>query len=263
MVSSPSGLISGKARAALQQIEGVPVVHGAPSLSGVSGGAGIDAAGFNCHSEIMSEIDLEDARLVRVAGELWRQGTRARFLDGIADGTLPRQAFDRWLVQDYLFVSELTRFASILAARAGREAQRVIIGGLGALNDELDWFERHAAERGLSLEAERLPVCRRYVDYLMASAYMRPVEVLLVVFFGVEVSYCVGWGRLRPAKGAPQGPYAEFIDRWTHPAFAEYVKALEKLADGAEHSEQQTEFNRVMTHEGEFWEMTVGGAGGQ
>jgi formylaminopyrimidine deformylase / aminopyrimidine aminohydrolase len=245
---------------ALQQIEGVPVLHGALSLSGVSDGAGIDAARFNCHSEIMSEIDFEDARLVRAAGELWERGTRARFLDGIADGSLPREAFDRWLVQDYLFVRDLTRFASILAARAGRDAQRVIIGGLGALNDELDWFERHAAERGLSLKAERLPVCRRYGDYLMASAYTRPVEVLLAMFFGVEVAYCVGWGRLRPAAGAPQGPYAEFIDRWTHPAFAEYVKELEKLADGAEHEEQQTEFDRVMEYEGEFWEMTLGEA---
>lgn len=46
----------------------------------------------------------ETSRLAAGSGEWWDRGTRAAFLDAIGDGSLPREAFDRWLVQDCLFV---------------------------------------------------------------------------------------------------------------------------------------------------------------
>ncbi|MHC4934394.1 MAG: thiaminase II/PqqC family protein, partial [Planctomycetota bacterium] len=108
----------------------------------------------------------EEARLVLGSGDLWEGATRAPFLDGVGNSSLPKEAFERWLVQDFLFVQGLTSFASIVAARAPREAQRVAIQGLTALNDELDWFEGHLGDRKLDAGAAHDPVCRRYVDHL-------------------------------------------------------------------------------------------------
>ncbi len=195
--------------------------------------------------------DFEGSRLVAGAGDLWQAGTTARFLDAVGDGTLPREAFHRWLVQDYLFVRGFTRFAALTAARSARPAQSLLIGGLAALDAELAWFEAHARDRGLDLAAAAHPVCRRYVDFLVAAAYSRPVEVLLAIFYGVEVAYSVAWGRLAAA-----GPYAEFIERWTHPDFTAYVAELQALADEHPHPEQQAAFNEVMRHERDFWRMT-------
>lgn len=194
------------------------------------------------------------SRLVLGAGPRWTDATSAAFLDAIADGTLPREAFDRWLLQDRLFVRGLTSFAAILAARAPRDAQRVVLGGLAVLNDELDWFDRHGQERGLELDVPPHPVCHRYVDYLLAAAYTKPVGTLLAVFFGVEASYCHAWGRL--ARG---GPYDEFLERWTTPAFVDYVDLLMELADRHVEEGQQEEFDRVLALERDFWRMTVEG----
>ncbi len=201
---------------------------------------------------MMSLIEsFERSRLAAGAGELWRHGISASFLDAVGDGSLPAEAFHRWLVQDYLFVVGFTRFLAVAASRTPRPAQSAMIGGLAALDAELGWFEGHAAARGLDLDAEPHPTCRRYVDFLVAAAYTEPVEVLLAILYGVEVAYTVAWGRLEP-----RGPYAEFIERWTSPEFQQYVAELLRLADAHPHPGQQAAFDEVMRHEREFWRMT-------
>lgn len=200
----------------------------------------------------MSQIErFNDSRLAIGAEELWNSGTRAAFLDAVGDGSLPEDAFHRWLVQDYLFVRGFARFVALTIAATPRPGQSLLIGGLAALDDELGWFETHCEERGLDLSVDLHPVCRRYVDFLIASAYSRPTEILLAIFFGVEVAYTVAWGRL-----AAEGPYAEFIDRWTSSEFQDYVETLGELADAHPHPDQQPAFDEVMRHEADFWRMT-------
>ena len=193
----------------------------------------------------------ETSRLAAGAGELWRRGVTARFLDAVGDGSLPEEAFHRWLVQDYLFVKGFTTFVALAAARTPRPAQSAMIGGLAALDAELGWFEGHAESRGLDLQSTAHPTCRRYVDFLVASAYTQPFEVLLAMFYGVEVAYTVAWGRLEA-----EGPYAEFIERWTSAEFQEYVAELLRLTDAHPHPDQQEAFDEVMRHEHDFWRMT-------
>jgi len=57
----------------------------------------------------------ETSPLVVGAGELWPQAVDADFLSAIGDGDLPQEAFERWLVQDYLFAQGLTTFEAITA----------------------------------------------------------------------------------------------------------------------------------------------------
>lgn len=193
----------------------------------------------------------EQSRLVVGSGELWRAATTAEFLDAVGDGTLPQEAFHRWLVQDYLFVLGFTDFVALVASKTPRPDQKVVIGGLTALNEELDWFESHARSRGLDLSVEPHPVCQAYVDFLLASTYRHPNPVLLAILYGVEVAYTVAWGRLKA-----EGPYAEFIGRWTQPPFQDYVLQLMEVADRYPQPAQQPAFDEVMRREREFWRMT-------
>jgi len=195
--------------------------------------------------------EYERSALAVGAGERWKRGTRARFLDAVGGGTLPEESFSRWLAQDHRFVEGLVRFVALTVARAPGGARSVLVRGLGALDAELDWFAAHARERGLDLDVPPHPICRRYTDFLIAAAYSRPPEVLLAILYGVEAAYAVAWGRLEPA-----GPYAEFIERWTHPDFRVYVDELRILADTHPHPGQQDHFDRVLRHEEAFWRMT-------
>lgn len=197
----------------------------------------------------MSRFD--DSLLVRRAGRLWQEATAAAFLDAIGDGTLPPEAFNRWLVQDHQFADALTSFQGIAAAKTPRRIRKPLIAGLGALDAEMDWFEAQASARGLKLNAPVHEVCRRYCDFLIQAAYSEPYPVLLAVLFGVEASYLAAWSGL-----PPKGPYAEFIDRWSNPLFAEYVESLRVLAEGNLHESSQRYFDGVLAHERDFWRMT-------
>lgn len=193
----------------------------------------------------------ENSPLIANAGGFWTAATSARFLDAVADGTLPPEAFQRWLVQDYFFAQGLARVQGAMLAKAPRPAFGPLIDGLGALQSELEWFESHAQRLGLRLTVERHPACTRYVDFLVATVHHEPFPVLAAMLFGVEVAYLAAWGALPAA-----GPYVEFIERWSNPAFAQYVRALRRLAEEQAVPAQQAVFNEVLRHERDFWRMT-------
>jgi len=86
----------------------------------------------------MSLREFEESPLVVGAGGLWREATEAEFLSAIHEGNLPREAFQPWLVQDYSFAEGLATFQAIAVAKTPRPAQKVLIGGLSALDAELD-----------------------------------------------------------------------------------------------------------------------------
>ena len=81
----------------------------------------------------------ESAFVVR-SGALWDRARQATFLTAVADGTLPENAFRRWLVQDYHFAEGLTSFQAITAAKTPRPPQKLVIDGLSVMSDEIDWF---------------------------------------------------------------------------------------------------------------------------
>ena len=195
-----------------------------------------------------------DSDLIRNAGPLWREATTAAFLDALAAGTLPAEAFARWLSQDYLFAKTLVGFQAIVLAKARRDCHGPLIAGLVALDNELAWFERHAARLGVDLEVRSHPTCQGYCDLLMRSAYSHPLPILLAMLYGVEVSYLAAWSALEP-----KGPHAEFIQRWSSPDFAGYVDSLRTLAVRYPHDGAQEQFNRVLAAERDFWQMAAEG----
>ena len=197
--------------------------------------------------------EFERSPLVAGAGALWTEATRAPFLSAIRDGSLPREVFSQWLVQAYLFAKGATTFLAIAVAKTPRPAQKVLLSGLTALDLELDWFEENGQKRALDLKAAPHPTCRRYVDFLIASAYTQPFEVLLAILYGVEASYLCAW-----SAHEATGPYAEFIARWSNTEFVGDVRQLLKLCEQHIHPDQQLRFNDVLRHERDFWQMTWG-----
>jgi formylaminopyrimidine deformylase / aminopyrimidine aminohydrolase len=193
---------------------------------------------------------LETCVLVRDAGPLWTKATTSRFLDALADGSLPAEAFNRWLAQDFHFADALTSFQAIALAKTPWKLRKPLLAGLTALGAEMDWFQTTAAARGVNLDAAVHPVCRHYCDFLIRVAYNESYPALFVVLFGVEASYLAAWSRLRA-----QGPYEEFIRRWSSPAFTEYVASLRALAEEHPQESHQAYFEDVLNHESDFWTM--------
>ena len=200
--------------------------------------------------------------LVSRHASAWRGATRHPFLDAVREGTLPQEAFDLWLAQDYLFVSDLLASQARILARAPRRDQAVLAGGLVAAEAELDWFEDKARERGLDLGASRLAATENYRQ-LMSSMEDAPYPAAVTGLWTIERAYLEAW---RSAK--PPAAYAEFVEHWTTPEFAEYVSGLERAADDAlseaDTSEREAAgqtFLSVAHLERDFWEMAFSEGG--
>lgn len=189
--------------------------------------------------------------------ELWQAATHHPFLDGVRDGSLPSAAFEAWLVQDCHFVAAAVRFQAQVLSAAPRGDQRVLVEGLGALIDELDWFEAHASERRLSLGVALQPACRAYGDFLLTVARESYAPAITTVW-AVERAYFEAWSGVRP--GAPA--YREYVEHWTAEGFAAYVDALSGAAeralaeaDPADQRAAEDAFVRTARCERDFWQM--------
>ncbi|MBD0268137.1 MAG: TenA family transcriptional regulator [Cyanobacteria bacterium Co-bin8] len=187
----------------------------------------------------------------------WQQATVHPFLSGCQTGTIRPEQFNTWLVQDYLFVKEFTRMLARVLAAAPDTNLDSLLSGLGALKDELLWFQAKAAERQLELSTPRQATCQQYCEF-MASLVTVPYAVQATALWAIEYAYNQGWQLPGPM---PQ-PYSEFADRWGNLGFTEYVKILAQQADVAlatatpeVQQQAQAAFLRVAALEADFWQM--------
>lgn len=206
---------------------------------------------------------MKTAELIEHHDAAWREASGHRFLGAVRDGTLPERAFENWLVQDHLFVADGLVFQSRLIARSPRRDQKLLIGGLAALEDELGWFEEQAARRDLDLAADRQPANEAYRDFLMGLED-EPYPVALTALWALERAYLESWRNAAPGHGC----YREFVAHWTTPEFAGYVSGLESAADAAldsagpgDRERAGDAFAEIIRLEWEFWEMALDGDG--
>jgi thiaminase/transcriptional activator TenA len=184
-----------------------------------------------------------------VVDALWTAATRHPFLDAVRDGTIDDVAFNRWLCQDALFVTDLLTFQARLLARAPRPAQGVLAGGCVALVDELDWFEVHAARRGIEPAQPALGATLAYRELLQRLDDM-PADMALTALWVIEKVYLDAWS----SAVSSTSPFREFVEHWTAPGFAAYVDALGEQARPDGHDELIAE---VLTCEVAFWDMAL------
>jgi thiaminase/transcriptional activator TenA len=184
-----------------------------------------------------------------VHDSLWTAATRHPFLDAVRDGSITDSAFDRWLVQDALFVADLLTFQARLLARAPRKAQAVVCGGCAALVDELDWFEEQAGRRGLDMNAPALQATLAYRE-LLQRLDAEPYEAAMTALWAIEQVYLLAWTSAK----SDTTPFSDFIEHWTTPDFAGYVDGLSGLAVPDEHQELVAD---VLTLEVAFWDMAL------
>ncbi len=184
-------------------------------------------------------------------------------------GTLPREKFRRYLIQDYVFLRDLVKVAALAIARAPDTASARAIGGflnvlLGA-EDAL--FVR--AFRSLRVpgkawrNAAPSPVTAAFGDYLVSLAYSGSFGEVCGALYVTEGAYLDWAGRLRK-RGARPGVriYQEWIDIHSEEALGPTVRFLEGVVNGATRAEGpslQRIFDQTCRYEAAFWDMAYQG----
>ncbi|BFV58128.1 thiaminase II [Kitasatospora sp. CMC57] len=175
------------------------------------------------------------------------------FIGGLTDGTLPRDAFRHFVIQDSHYLRDYARALAVCAAKAPDEqdVRAFADDAVGAL----------AAEQGMHAEflgafgetAERaaaepvLPTTRAYTSYLLATVYGGSfAEAVGAVLPCYWIYARVGEQLL--THSSPDPLYAQWIATYGDETFQAVVRRVLALTDrlGAELS--ATERRRVIEH---------------
>ena len=209
------------------------------------------------------------AELKQRAGSLWDNAQRHPFVDGLADGSLPRERFVYFLKQDYVFLIAYSRAFALATAKAPTTAHMNAFAALTAatLSVEMELHRNYCAEFGISREeleaVEAAPTCQAYSDFAVSSAATGDALDLLAALSPC----CVGYGETgeRLAQGDISGhPYRNWIETYSSPEYLEYSHWLQSTINelGAGLPSWRIDglsrlFNTGCRYEGWlFWEMS-------
>ncbi|WP_420394401.1 thiaminase II [Acuticoccus sp.] len=173
------------------------------------------------------------------------------FNAGLADGTLPRETFEHYIVQDAHYLVGFGRALAIAAAKAPHpdrivqfcDAAKEAIVVERALHGS--FFEEWGITSNTFADIPVSPSCHHYVSYLIATAFAEPYEILLAALLPCFWIYAEV-GRDIHARAADGNPYRAWIDTYAGEEFHVAVRGMRTATDEA--AEGATEDTREAMH---------------
>jgi thiaminase/transcriptional activator TenA len=163
---------------------------------------------------------------------------RHPFVTGLTDGTLPADAFARYVVQDAHYLRDYARALAVCGARAGEtETLRMFcLHAAEAVEAERELHGRLMADLGIDpaavAETEPSPTCRGYTGFLLGACALGERHE---AFAAVLPCYWIYWrvGRALAGRGSPDPRYAAWIQVYGGADFAEAARAAIRACDSA------------------------------
>ena len=192
---------------------------------------------------------------------------RHPFIAGLTDGSLPRERFEFYAVQDALYLREFARALAIAGARAPKDDWIIMLTehAANALRVERTLHEGFFREFELSAEAvvatPLAPTTLAYTHYLLAVAYGAPFHEALAALLPC---YWIYWevGTELARAGSPNPMYARWIGTYDSPEFGAVVRAVLEAPNevavqlgGVERAAMRRHFRTTSRYEWMFWDM--------
>jgi thiaminase/transcriptional activator TenA len=192
---------------------------------------------------------------------------RHPFVTGLTDGTLPRDSFRFYAVQDALYLRDFARALAIAAARAPREDWIIMFSehAAEALKVERALHESFFRDFGLPPDevaaTPMAPTNLAYTNYLLAVAYAAPFHEAVATLLPC---YWIYWevGKALERAGSPDALYARWIGTYASKEFGGVVNGVIEATDHlatslgpAERDRMQRHFTTTSRYEWMFWDM--------
>ncbi len=201
----------------------------------------------------------------------WQSYTNHKFVQGLGDGTLPIDAFKKYLVQDYLFLIEFARAYALGMYKANdlEQMRKCLSSAKGILEVEMGLHVRLCEAWGLS-EAEIVatpeePATLAYTRYVLDTAMKGDMLDLKVALAPCAIGYGEIGATLARKEGAidPSNPYAEWIKEYSSEDYQSLAKdAVEEIdhlgelyATKARYTKLSSIFREATRLEANFWQM--------
>jgi len=158
------------------------------------------------------------------------------FIAGLTDGTLAREAFRHYIVQDAHYLRGYARALAVCAAKAGDPADTVMFAehAAGAVAAEQDLHASLLAEMGSTTDeavaAEVAPTTRAYVSYMLATAYGGSFAEAVGAVLPCYWIYA-RVGEELVARSSPDPLYARWIAMYGGAEFQAVVDAVLDVTD--------------------------------
>lgn len=174
-----------------------------------------------------------------VSEQLWQSNQdlaiaclESSFVQGIADGSLPKPKFVYYVGQDAFFLEAFARAYSIAAAKAPDWQSFSIFHTLAdGVLEELKLHQQYAATWNVNLQiVEPGTTTRRYTDFLLATAWSQDVGTTTAAMLPCMKLYAFLGGKLAQG-GIPQHDYTNWIRTYSSSDFEPLTQQLATLAN--------------------------------
>lgn len=210
-------------------------------------------------------------RLLEAAKPIWDAYNSHPFVKGIEKGTLDKEKFRYYILQDYLYLEEYAKVFAIGVAKAtSLDTIRLFAGYINVLTDgEMDIHRGYMGTLGITQEElDNMPRSLdnlSYTSYMLRVAYEETEVEILAAILSCAYSYEVIAKRI--VENNPESIHHPFYGEWVQGyASAEYAhenEALMKHLDDltANYTEKQIKhlediFVACSRYEDMFWEMS-------
>lgn len=191
---------------------------------------------FDDYRTSVSEARFTDWLALR-AEPFWSEATDHVFTHAIGDGTMPDEAYARYLIEDYTFITDLASTLGFLVAKAPDMPAKSRLSAFLALltSEENDYFLRSFEALGVPEEtymrAAQGPVTRSFADLLLKSSGDGTYPEGLTCLLCAEWCYLT-WGKREAQKPKPAQFYlAEWIDLHAVAGFEGFVNWIRQDLD--------------------------------
>jgi thiaminase/transcriptional activator TenA len=170
----------------------------------------------------------------------------------LAAGTLSRDRFQGYIIQDALYLDQYARTLALAGARgpdaatlrAFAESALEAVAVEQALHE--GYLTQFGIDPGLLSDAQASPDCLGYTSFLLATAYHEPWEILVAALLPC---FWIYWdvGNTVARQAVAENPYRAWIDTYSDAGFGEAVKAVISATDRAAASTTPAIRERMMT----------------
>lgn len=209
-------------------------------------------------------------RLLSAASDIWESYNRHPFVKGIEDGTLDREKFRFYIIQDYLYLEDYAKTFAVGVAKAkSLRRANLFAKYISVMNGELDVHKGYMALLGVT--QEEIDSARRsldnlsYTSYMLRVAYEEGEAEILAAILSCAYSYEIIAENI--VKNNPASVNDEFYGDWikgyaSEEYAAENTILLEEMDRVSEnYTEKQIQhlidiFIACSRYELAFWEMS-------
>lgn len=133
-------------------------------------------------------------RLLERVIELWRAYNEHPFVKGIEDGSLSRESFRYYILQDYLYLKDYSAVFALGVAKARSiETARLFSDYISVMNGELDIHSGYMGRLGVTMEeieaAKPSLENISYTSYMLRTAYEGGEAEILTAILPCAYSY--------------------------------------------------------------------------